>query len=152
MDRGIEAIDYVGDEQCTRLELKLNQTHSLTMDMQIRELSVSYLFDDNAGISPVEKVVLAQEFRVRSWFLSGVRELLSSGNATPMATLLDRLGASVACKIIDLKPLCGISGLSFCRSSLNIALELLCCDDCASPLLKEDVMYCRDARRVTSQP
>lgn len=51
---------------------------------------------------PIDRMCLGREFRVRTWFISGLANLLVGITRPPLQTIIDRLGLSTACKIVDL--------------------------------------------------
>ena len=55
-------------------------------------------------------VLLAREFRIRSWFIEGMEILIPNVPNTPLMTLVDSLGVTTACLIADLYPQCTAQG------------------------------------------
>ncbi|KAJ3531709.1 hypothetical protein NMY22_g8036 [Coprinellus aureogranulatus] len=106
--------------------------------------ALTYLRLPRSEESPLEKIRLGQEVRVRPWFVGGIADILLGINRPPMASLLDCLGPAMACKIIDLQSKCTVSGLVTWDPLERLArarfpLKGLLCGPCLERLVVSDV-------------
>lgn len=115
---------------------------------QPRKLAIESLGNASAfPMSPVEKILLAREFRVGEWFLDGVTRLIRHAQQPPMETLIRELGLTTACKIIDLQPKLSLQGLCAPGSSVTTGrmlfpLETLRCGRCVNLLIQQAHVIC----------
>ncbi|TEB21373.1 hypothetical protein FA13DRAFT_1741950 [Coprinellus micaceus] len=77
---------------------------------EIRELCVQSMFQKQVDIAPLKLAILAQQFRVRSWFLRAVRDILIGTIRPSTETLISSLGVSMTCRIMDLQ-MCTLAGV-----------------------------------------
>ncbi|KAJ3544973.1 hypothetical protein NMY22_g2601 [Coprinellus aureogranulatus] len=117
----------------------------------IRQLGIKELSKDSSTLTPLEKLTLARELKIKGWLLDGLNDLVVSGPAS-LKGLLEVVDTPTAYKILDIRSQTSLFQVfrpEIKQECFRMSLKDLYCPSCYQSACGEDAA-CRKCEKTIS--